>query len=278
MKIQVLYNQGSASIQEDAIIFHPPLYFGVTDGISGVYLPNEKPRLIDGKTGGQLASHAIVKSFIDAKPGKSLENIIKEANNTIRAISEENGLSFQETEFLPCAGFVVASIDQKINILQAGDSLAIWKMKDGSLEGTPNRTYKYEKHLLSTIAKLMKKYRGDREKMWKEFAPILIKERRKYFNTDKGGFALLNGQPEFEKFLQKFELRRDDVKLLILFTDGFVPSEYTRSVSSMAKFVADFYQKGGLQRVLRETRKIAKQNRSLTHIDYPEATAIAIEF
>jgi hypothetical protein len=34
----------------------------------------------------------------------------------------------------------------------------------------------------------------------------------------------------------------------------------------------------GLQKVLRTTRKIAEKNKSTSHVDKPEATAIAIEF
>jgi serine/threonine protein phosphatase PrpC len=279
LKIQVLYDQGSARVLEDGIVFQPPYFFGATDGISGVYLPHEGPKLFAGKTGGQLASYVISKTFGDAMQGTSLEDILREANNKIRTICETSGLSLQESELLPSAAFAVASIsNHEINILQGGDSLAIWEMKDRTLGGTPNRTYSYEEYLLSTIAELMMKHRGDRQKMWEEFRPTLIKKRRANINTLQGRFALLNGQPEFEQFWQNFTFRRDELRLLILFSDGFVPFEWTKDENTMAKMVVDLYHTGGLYQVLTVTREIAQQNKSSSHEDFAEATAVAIEF
>lgn len=279
MRIQVLYDQGSACLPEDGIVFQPPYYFGATDGISGVYLPHEGPKLFMGKTGGQLASHVISETFGSSPQGTNLEDVLRKANSKIRTISETSGLSLQESELLPSAAFAVASIDNgKINILQGGDSLAIWEMKDGTIGGTPNQTYFYEQYLLSTIAQLMEKHHEDRQKMWEEFGPILIKQRRANINTPRGGFALLNGQPEFEQFWQKFSFEREKAKILILFSDGFVPFELTRDENVMAKTVIDFYRTGGLDKVLTATREVAEQKRSSSHEDYPEATAVAIEF
>jgi len=278
MRIRVLYDQGSARVPEDGIIFQTPYYLGVTDGISGIYLPHEGPKLIEGRTGGQLASHVISKVFGNATPGTNLEDILREANNKIHTISENNGLSLQEPEYLPSATFAIASInEQKINILQGGDSLAVWEMKDGTTGGTPNQTYFFEEYLHSVIAGLMKKHRADRQKIWEEFKPVLIKKRRENINTSPEGFALLNGQPAFEQFWQRFEFERKRVRLLILFTDGLIPFEWTKDEKVMAKKLVDLYRKGGLHQILKITREIAEQKISSSHEDYPEATAIVIE-
>ncbi len=277
-RTQLLYCQGTALVPEDGMVFQPPYYFGAIDGVSGVYLPHEGPKLIMGRTGGQLASYVISKTFGEVELGTSLEDILRKANSTLHLISVNNGLSLQESEYLPSAAFVVASIDnQKINILQGGDSLAVWEMKDGTIGGTPNRTYFYEEYLLSTITQLMEKHQN-RRIMWEEFGPILIEKRRAHINTSQGGFALLNGQPEFEQFWQKFTFKREMVNLLILFSDGLVPFELTRDENIMARTVLDLYHKGGLFQVLKTTREVAKQKISSSHEDYAEATAVAIEF
>lgn len=280
MKINVLYDQGSAHTPEDGIIFQPPYYFGVIDGISGIYLPQEGPRLFDGITGGQLASHAISQAFGSTlTTEKPLEDIFQEANNMIHVVSETYGLPFQKSEFLPSAAFVVAKIGiSNISILQGGDSLAIWQMKDGTIEGTPNKAYAYEEKLLRIIAELMKKHERDRQKMWEEFCPILREERRANINTEQGGFALLNGQPAFKNFWQEFTLPLEKMALLILFSDGFVPFEWTQNRFAMAGEIIRLYQKEGLHSILKATRLIADQNKSSSHEDYPEATAIAIGF
>lgn len=280
MKVKVLYDQGSARISEDGIIFQPPFYFGVTDGITGVYLPDEGPKLFHGMTGGQLASHTISYVFRAASPERSfLGDLLRRANNIIREDIEANKLSLEESEFLPSAAFVVVSInDATIEILQGGDCLAIWQMKDGTIGGTPNKTYIYEKDLLRIIAELMEKHQKDRQKMWEEFRPILEKKRRANINTKQGGFALLNGQPKFKKFWQKFTLPKDKIHLLVLFSDGFVPFEWTQNEVAMAGEIIRLYRKGELYSVLEGTRFVADLKKSSSHEDYPEATAIAIEF
>lgn len=279
MKTKVLYDQGSTRIAEDGIVFQPPHFYGALDGISGISLPHEGPKLFDGRTGGQFASHTISCVFESALVGESLESILRKANIMVRELSKTNGLSLQESELLPSAAFAVASVTPKsINILQGGDSLAVWLMKDGTIGGTPNRTFTYEDELLSTIAVLMKKHGEDRQKMWEEFRPILVDKRRANINTAQGGFALINGQPEVENFWQKFVLRREEIVLLILFSDGFVPFEWTRDEKSLAEKVVHLYQTGGLYSVLEETRGVAEQKKSSSHEDYAEATAVAIEF
>lgn len=280
MKVKVLYDQGTACVAEDGIIFYPPCCFGVTDGVSGVYLPQEGPRLFNQLTGGQLASKIISRSFGSAIPGETLENILRRANNMLREISKEAEISLEELELLPSADFVVVRLDtsSSLSILQGGDSLAIWQMKDGTIGGTPNKVYSYEKELLQIVAGLMKKHKGDRQKMWREYRPILIEKRRANTNTEEGGFAVLNGQSEFECFWQKFTLPRKEIGFLILFSDGFIPFEWTENVFAMAGEMIRLYRKGELHSILEATRVIADKKKSLAHEDYAEATAIAIEF
>jgi hypothetical protein len=273
-----LYNQGSAKIAEDGIIFNPPRYFGVTDGVSGIYTPDEGPKLFKGKTGGQLASYAISYAFKHNLSPKPLKYILRTANYVLGELNKRNGLSFDEPELLPSATFCIASIDnQKIEIVQGGDTLAVWQMKDGTIGGTPNLIFDYEQRQTSRIAELMKKHKGNRQKMWEEFRPSLIEDRRKTINASQG-FAIINGQPWFEDFIQEFLLPRKDVKRLIIFSDGLVPFEATEDPIAMATFIFAIYQNGGLNRVLKSTREYAKENKKSSHEDYPEATAIAIEF
>ncbi len=279
MKVKVLYDQGSAWITEDGIIFQPPFYFGVTDGISGVYLPSESPRLFNERTGGQLVSHIISQHFGLAFKGESLEEILQGANEMVREINGEAKISLEEPGFLPSAAFAVASInDRGIDIVQAGDSLAIWQMKDGTIGGTSNKTYNYEKELLRIIAELMEKHQRNRQKMWEEFRPILIEKRRVNINTKQGGFSLLNGQSDPERFWQKFTFSKSEIHLLVLFSDGLVPFEWTENELGMAGEIVHLYKKGGLPAVLEASRLIADQKKSSSHEDYPEATAIALEF
>ncbi len=264
MRTQILYDQGSASVAEDRVIyesFSHLLHCGVLDGITGVYLPKECPKIFDGKTGGQFAVDFIslfFKSLSLARPTESLELILEKTNNALGEHSELYGVFLEQSEFLPSAAFVIASIDEgTITIIQGGDSLAVWQKRDGTIGGTSNKTFSYEKKLRSIIAELMEKHHGDREKMWEEFRLILITERRANINTPQGGFALLNGQSQSKDFWQKFELKREEIKLLLLFSDGFVPFEGTENEKTMGEeLIHSYYWHGRLDSILTNTRLI----------------------
>lgn len=279
MRVSFLYDQGSARISEDCILFKPPRFFGAIDGVSGLYTPKEGPELFDGsKTGGQIASQAICGAFELARAKASLAEILEDANSTIRETSMVNGLIIEESEFLPAAAFVVADVGyDSIKIMHGGDCLAIWAMKDGSVNGISNPMFSYEQENIAVIARLMKKHRGDRQKMWEELGPILAEKRRRSINT-AGGYAVLNGQTEALGLVQKLSLVLKEVSLLILFSDGFVPFEETQSGAHLAEWVVGLYKAGGLQFVLKQTREAAEPNKSSSHEDHAEATAIAIEF
>lgn len=275
-----MYNQGKTRKPEDGIVFNPPRYFGVTDGISPIYTPEEGPMMFGEKTGGQLASQAVSFAFGMSSlfGGKSLRASLNHANDLVRQVSQKNGLPLNKSEFLPSATFCVAKIgDQEIEIVQGGDTLAIWETRDGKIGGTPNLIFEYEQRQVSTIARLMEKNKGNRQKMWEDFRPYLAEDRRKNINAFKG-FSIINGQPWFKDYLQEFTLTREDVKTLIIFSDGLVPFEKTADLEKMARFILDHYKTGGLNRILEVTREIADKNKKSSHEDYAEAAGIAIEF
>lgn len=192
MKISdTLQDQGTAKVQEDGLINAPP-YYGATDGVSGVYLPQEGPRLFHGLTGGQLASQIVANSFKDKGPA-TVQVGLMTANDWLQGAVRDVGLSLDDPAFLPGACFAICKVGpSSINVVQGGDTLAVWRYRDGTLSGTVNWNFKYEKFLTDEIARLMGKHGGNRQKMWEEFRPILIQERRQY--CSKHGLCLLNGR------------------------------------------------------------------------------------
>ncbi len=275
MRVQSLHDDGSAKKSEDGLIISPP-YYGVTDGVSGVYLPEEGPKLFDGKTGGQLASDMIVKEFSFAGP-YCFRSTLQGANWKLGEIAKKNNLFLNDPAFLPSACFSICELtDEKVYIKQGGDTLAVWQLKDGSLGGTPNKNFQYEKFLTDTIAELMAKNNGDRQKMWQDFRPILIDERRKY--SKEYGLCLLNGQTNFYDNCNSFSIELSKLHFLILFTDGFIPFETTNNVRDMANYVISQYNYGGVDWLLNKTREANEKEKLSTHEDFPEATAVALEF
>jgi len=213
-----------------------------------------------------------------------MPDILNDADNMLRQTSKSARLNFDNSEILPSAAFAIASVEEVVRIFTGGDSLAVWRRKDGKIGGSPNRMYWYEMRLLKIIAELMAKHlplseniSEARKSMWKEFRPILTEARRA--NVNKGeGYSLINGQKRFDRLMQDFVFDLQELDLLILFTDGLVPVEWTRDVVWLAKTVIRFYESGGLQEVLKSSREIAEHKKFVTHETIPEATAIAIEF
>ncbi len=278
MKIQILYDQGTVSIPEDGIIFQPPTFVGVVDGISGLYIPSEGSMMFGGRSGGQLATHILCLSFAQASPEESLEDVLQSATRFLAESIKERGLNLAHSELLPSASFSIAKITEKeITILQATDSLAIWQTSDGEIGATANRFFKVESQNIRDITELMQKHGGNREKTWLEFRPILAKRRRQWVNKP-GGYALFNGQPEARDYWQKFVLPRGEVVLLLLFTDGLVPFVETLDMEFLGMRIVRYYHKEGLPAILRRTRHIEAKRKEVSHIDHAEATAIAIEF
>jgi len=275
-----LCDKGSAKIPEDGIIYKRPIFFGVLDGLSGIYLPEVGPAMFGDMSGGQFVVSTISSAFVNAEKDQELEEILLSANAIIRRRIELERLLF-DPPFIPAASFVAAKIDEEnnnVHIVQGGDSLAVWKTKDGKFGATKNRMFNYERELRQFISDFMMKHNGNRQKMWEDFRPILIRYRRMNFNIDKGAVCVINGHPQVERFWSKFDIPINDLELMIFFTDGLVPLEWTSDEIKLAKKVISLFYKSGLKAVLAKTREIEGVNKKNSHEDFAEATALAINF
>lgn len=95
-----------------------------------------------------------------------------------------------------------------------------------------------------------------------------------------GGYPSLNGDPSFEKYLQHFTFGGDELSLLILGTDGFLPDELGRDsdVDKVAKQVIDLYQRGGLQALRAVAIEWMAKHANGHHTSEVERTARVYEF
>jgi hypothetical protein len=267
-----LYCQGSAKTTEDGHVFRFP-FAGVFDGVSGLY--TDAPRTFKGKTGGQLASEILRKTFERAERRESLINVLKKANLALK-VCQGNEYSLLGPGHKPSSAFVAVKIgDLNTEIIQGADCVCVWEMKDGECGATPSQTFNYEQRLRNIISSLMKEHRGNRQEMWKELFPILARERKENVNST---YALINGEDDFEKVAATFSIETSRIKRLIIFSDGFVQFSWTEDPEYMAKKVLKLHRKGGLYSVLQSSRKTSGRERLRSHIDYPEATAMELEF
>ncbi len=292
MKIETIYDPGTTKILEDQIIFRLP-FVGVVDGVSGVYHPSTGPTLFEGRSGGRMVADSILETFASVSLNLSLTKTLVKANLKIQEKQKplnlyESSYGFygthkdtSRTDLLAGASFACAKIGEKtVEIIQGGDSFAVWKTYLGKVSATKNQVFAHDMELLNIVAKLMLKYGSDRNKMWQEYIPILAEAKRKHTNKpiEKCGYAELNGQSSVYDYWKRIVITRSRLSLLLLFTDGLVHYPDTGDEQALAKMVLEYYYQGGLDLILKQTRQLEEKEKEKTHIDHAEATGLAIEF
>lgn len=275
MKVDYLHIQGSAEVSEDGVIFSNPNFLGVVDGLSSAYPPKKYQKLFHGMTGGQFVANFIVCEFNKIYVG-GLADSLEKANVSLAFVLSDKDYNLEDSGLLPGACFAIIHLRKKeIDIIQGGDCLAVWEKKDGEKSGTKNQVFDYEKDIKEEIIKLMEKHARDRIKARQDFISFLAERRRKNFNKE---FAIFNGQQSFKEHWQRITLKKEEIKRMILFTDGFVDYSWTEDPDDLAKRLTEYYKTSGLSGILSKTREANHANRFLSFEDYPEATAIAVEF
>lgn len=278
-KIEAIYSQGTAGETEDGFFVNPP-FFGVVDGFSAPYNDKRKPELFDGQRGGEMVRKEVLKAFYSASPHDPLEDVVLEANRKIGEIQTAKGIAIESSERLAGGSFAFCKIEKgKMKIIRGADCYVLWTADSGKANITKPQNYDYETKAHRIIKGLMKKHKGDRQKMWIDFYRPLQRMRRK--NSNKGtelGFAVLNGQPWVKYHWEAFELPSGSVKTLLLLTDGFMPFiEYGRQYG-IAREMIDLYETEGLSGMLENSRQAERLRIRENYIDYQETSGVAIKF
>ncbi len=283
LQIEAISSQGTAERQEDGLILIPPGVFGVFDGFSAPYSDMHPPTLFDRMSGGEMVREVVLRTFYSATSHSSLRELILEANRIVGETQIARGIPIDRADLLAGASFVFVRIgSESVEIIQAGDCLAVCAYTSSEIGVTKNQVYFHEIEALRAIAELMDKHRGDRGKMWVDFVPVLSSLRQRDINqrSIKTGYAALNGQPALRECWQETRVSTAGLRLLLLFSDGLVsfPETAGGRNTAMAKRLVSDYKERGLGYILRERRKQEEKDAERAYIARAEATAIAISF
>ncbi len=278
-QLATLYDSGTAKFLEDKFIVRPP-FFGVLDGVSEVYDPTMGSRLYGGKSGGQKVVEIAENIFTHAKDSDVLDDVLKRTNTAIRKFCESQSIDMNRPDLLPGAAFAFAkAAEDEVEIIQGGDCFAVWGKISGEVGATPNQNFSDEGERIGILNSIIKKYKGDQEKAWREYMPIAARFKVERVNRDQDKKSVvLNGQSEGESLWYKTTLSKKELKTLLLFTDGMIDFKESRDAEKMGKIILAAYHDGGLERMLSRVRDIENKRLHMTHIVEVEATAIAIEF
>ena len=284
-KVLDIYDCGSVTEgQEDtSFIGHPSSpFFMVYDGASARGSKGEKD--IFSRTGSTVADEVgqiVAVTFGEASNKDELSQVILRANQNVKIFQETNGYRLDHAGLL--SGGVLAAIKigkEFLAVARTGDCFICVLRSNGEAWITDNQAYSMDVEGSATISKLMEKHGGDRDKMWAEFSRIVRESRLRDINQPRGNkpmstaYGVLNGQDDFEEFLDTFEFPLKGIHSILLITDGATKLSETKNALSHAKLVAERYQEGGLLQVIQGARA---NPRSDSYVDADEATCIAIE-
>jgi len=236
-----VYSQGSGKMNEDECLLKDNL-FVVFDGATSLipFMSSE------GKTGGRVAAEIAKEEF--SKDGESLFELAKNANDVIAQRMKEENIDTSKKEALWMVGAAAVRINEnKIEYFQISDCHILTILKDDSAKLLVDVI----DHDLETM-KMWKDAASKNEEgsLWDELKPQINKVRRQA-NINYG---FINGEKEALKFFKYGKVKRDDIKSLILFTDGMLIPKTDPEEEENWNLFAKIYQEKGLVGVLEHVR------------------------
>lgn len=267
MKIDFVFDEGSS--KEDTCLIKDNI-FGVFDGA------NSTNKFFDegGRSGGLIAA-TIAKETFKENSG-SLKDLAIETNRKIKEKLLESGVDITDKLNL---WFTMASVvrinKNSFEWLQAGDCIMLVIYKDDDFRLIAD----IDDHDRETMI-LWKQYA---KKKTKNIMDILRKgpsrELRKRVNEDYGA---LDGEEKFVNFIQIGEEHLENIKHILLFTDGMrIPKENPEEPDDFDTLIKLFLE-GGLEHVKNYIRNIEKDDPNCwkypRYKQYDDITAISISF
>ena len=281
-KIETLLDRGDSKYLENGVCVkedgHSTI-LAVCDSFSKPYDDKNNPIvLFGGLSSGEIVKNIFYRAIEKSHIKDSLLSIVKEADNQIKEFQKRAGFPFR-SDSLAGLVFAIAKISQeKIEIIQGGDCIALWKNKNGSIEFTPNIVLAASKFVRKAFSDLLQECNGDRNAARAKFTPILMGERMQGVNQNhKTAYPIMNGQLNIKLCFQK-TIDTNNVKTLILFADGLIPFQWLENKTRMKELVKNI-EKGGLDYQLQITRK--EQLAGKTKKDtarFPESAAVTAYF
>lgn len=242
MKFEYILEKGTGQLNEDSMVIEGNL-FGVFDGATSL----DKRTFKNGKTGGFLASSAAKSVFI--KNHFPLVELARGANKAIYSRMMDHGVDLTRKEnFWSTSAAVIRVKDNMLEWVQTGDAYIILMFHDNTYKVLVEQ----EDHDYETLCLwLSKKDAGD-SGMDRALADQIRKKRSEMNLT----YGVLNGEDKACDFLKHGHEPLDQVRDILLFTDGLsIPAETPEKKRNFTPLV-NFYQTLGLNGLKNRIRQI----------------------
>jgi hypothetical protein len=229
LKFRTLSIRGSGEWNEDALIVRErDGLFGVVDGATSL-VPFRAP---SGETGGVLASRITAETVLDMPPGPgagaaSLADMLAEANRRLAGRMAAFGIAPSRKEALWSAGALLVRVrPDAVDFAQAGDCMLVAGYRDGTYRVlTRDQLAEVDRAKLRRCAEAAAAGIAGDDRLRQEVLPVIVAGRRLANAPEPGGYALLNGDPAFARFVESGTINRLGLRSLLLMTDGlYVPT------------------------------------------------------
>ncbi|MDD3284141.1 MAG: hypothetical protein PHZ07_00935 [Patescibacteria group bacterium] len=244
IKVEYVYEKGVHKISEDSYLIGKNI-FGVFDGAGSLINYVDK----EGYTGGYLASNICKNIFQNEK--LDLYKLAIKANNEIQRQMMENCIDMSKKENLwstTVSAIKINHKDKTFEWIQTGDSLIIVIYKNNKYK-VLIKNYDHDSETLLLKKELL--VSGD-----KDIKTKLLTQMLKVRRGMNKKYGVLNGESSAVKFLKKGKLKIDNIKYVLMFTDGlFLPKIDPKLPDDFDKFV-EMYMKGGFLRIKKYVRKL----------------------
>ncbi len=282
MKIETFYFRSKGiEYEEDGLFVNSDKkIFVIVDAYNESYAGTPKIFQEDGGqelSGGEMVKMILMQTFqLYGTQNVSLEDILLKANARIKKWLIKENLHGNKGDRPGCS-FAAVSLKEngKMQIIQGGDCIVLWKEENGQTYITENQVFKHDTECLNIMNKILKKASNNKLEMWKQFVPIFRELRERDVNNPSSSlcYASLNGDERISEYWISIETYK--ASQFLLFSDGMVPFEMTSPFKKeeLISYILK-NKKGGLLNILEKTREIEKK----IYTSDLEASAISVEF
>lgn len=258
VRVSSLCEVGIREINEDAVyIDETRKLFAVFDGVSSLDGYEDS----QGKTGGYIASHTGVEVFRSSH-GEGLKALFIAANNEVERLHEEAGIDTSDPiHRFGTTAAVVQIHPNSVELLQCADSIVLVINNEGKAR-VPLGYHDQDLPAMLEWQRLIQSGIAPAE-VHARVRPMTIEKRREVNKT----FGTLNGDPRAEKFALHAVIPIENIKHILLLTDGmYLPKEDPAAEEDWQRY-ADIFLESGLRGLFDTVRSLENSDPDLTR--YP---------
>jgi serine/threonine protein phosphatase PrpC len=261
------------------------LIAGVFDGTTSL-----KPiKSLGDQSGARFAAHFLKSEFANLDPKSAARQMLLELNRKILEKSLQfEGASLSDTHTLPASGGTMVKIEMDKNLISFAhlhDSCGVKYYKDGRSEVfTDDKNHKFDARMFDLIAQIAKekdvtpKVARQDERVKQALIQMFIERNN---NPDGTGNGLINGDPNMEQYIYSGSFGSEDLKAVLLCTDGLVPQGWSINEHEDRMKILNLVEKDGFQGLFTVKRQSEDNDPDWNHIRYKhsdDATGLLIMF